>query len=340
MQTRSYGDLFKLIQSMAGVTSFASTEQDDIANLINRRYSEAYNTSQQWPRYLVPSEERPLASIEFKNYEAGSSPGDSVFVKVGTSDTALGRDEGADVFVSTSSETASFCRRSGRWFFMSGSDYTINPITNVVTYTGDNGIHYFHQNTADDAIYTSPAEVKEWGKSGASGGSANDPANIEVNNCARITYDSLLFPVLDTTKNTGSLITISEFIRIHKDRAFQRNSSIEYDFYVDEFGANILNITNSKDEKCFVTYKKKFEPFTTTSDYTTSTEKVPQEFFQYLAHATYADFLRMDGQHEKAQLEQTNASLFLALELERIDVIMNNNTINKRFTTYVNRQSR
>jgi hypothetical protein len=48
----------------------------------------------------------------------------------------------------------------------------------------------------------------------------------------------------------------------------------------------------------------------------------------------------MDGQHEKAQLEQGNAEGFLAAELERIDVIMNNNTINKRFTTYVNRQSR
>ena len=38
MQTRTYGDLFKLIQSLAGVSSFATTETDDIANLINRRY--------------------------------------------------------------------------------------------------------------------------------------------------------------------------------------------------------------------------------------------------------------------------------------------------------------
>jgi len=32
MQTRTYGDLFKLIQSLAGVQSFAESEEDDIAN--------------------------------------------------------------------------------------------------------------------------------------------------------------------------------------------------------------------------------------------------------------------------------------------------------------------
>ena len=52
MQTRTYGDLFKLIQSLAGVGSFATSEKDDIANFINRRFFEAFNTSQMWPRYL------------------------------------------------------------------------------------------------------------------------------------------------------------------------------------------------------------------------------------------------------------------------------------------------
>ena len=45
MQTRTYGDLFKLIQSLAGVGEFAPSEQDDIANLINRRFLQAFNES-------------------------------------------------------------------------------------------------------------------------------------------------------------------------------------------------------------------------------------------------------------------------------------------------------
>jgi hypothetical protein len=71
-----------------------------------------------------------------------------------------------------------------------------------------------------------------------------------------------------------------------------------------------------------------------------STVEVPGEFFAYLAHATYADFLRMDGQTEKAFAEEQRAEISLALELEKIDIISNNNTVNKRFSTYVNRQSR
>ena len=94
------------------------------------------------------------------------------------------------------------------------------------------------------------------------------------------------------------------------------------------------------DTFAFVTYKKKFVPFTTSSDYTTSTEEVPGEFFQYIAYGTYADFLRMDGQHNKAQLEDQNAEFALAQQLERLDAIMNNNFINTKFSTYVSRQSR
>jgi hypothetical protein len=58
MQTRTYGELFNLIQSLAGVRAFAPSEQDDIANLINRRFSEIYNESPIWPRYVVPNEPR------------------------------------------------------------------------------------------------------------------------------------------------------------------------------------------------------------------------------------------------------------------------------------------
>ena len=119
---------------------------------------------------------------------------------------------------------------------------------------------------------------------------------------------------------------------------------MEYDFSVDKDGANILNIANTSDKVAFVTYKKQFSPFTVTgtvsSDFTDSTVEVPGEFFSYLAHATYADFLRMDGQTDKAFAEEERANLALALELEKVDIISNNNTVNKRFSTYVNRQSR
>ena len=144
-----------------------------------------------------------------------------------------------------------------------------------------------------------------------------------------------LIPFEQTGKNT-----IAEYIRIHRQRAFLNVSSLEYDFYVDNVGANILNISSAIDNKAFVTYKKQLTLFTVTTNYTTDTTEVPSEFFSYLAHGTYADFLRMDGQIQKAIAEETIAENYLASELEKIDIRNNNNSINHKFSTYVNRQSR
>jgi hypothetical protein len=210
MQTRTYGDLFKLIQSLAGVGSFATSEKDDIANFINRRFSEAFNTSHMWPRYLVTGEARTIA--------------------------------------------------------------------------------------------TSPAQT---------------------------------VPYTQTSKNN-----IGEFIRIHRTQPFLRNSALEFEFYVDVDGAHILNLTTADATSAFVTYKKEFTPFSVSSNYETSTVEVPAEFFHFIAHTAYADFLRMDGQTDKALIEEQTGGNYLALELEKIDLRSNNNTTLKKFSTYVNRQAR
>lgn len=136
-------------------------------------------------------------------------------------------------------------------------------------------------------------------------------------------------PYTQTSKNN-----IGEFIRIHRKQAFLNNSALEYDFFVDANGANILNIVNTEDTSAFVTYKKELPLFTADST------DIPSEFFHFLAHATYADFLRMDGQHGKALTEEQLARNYLDIELEKIDIRNNNNSINHKFSTYVNRQSR
>ena len=202
MQTRTYGDLFKLIQSLAGVGSFAASEQDDVANLINRRYFEAYQTSQMWPRYLVAGEERAIESGQ-------------------------------------------------------------------------------------------------------------------------------VVPYAETGKNT-----IGEFIRIHRQQPFLNNSTLEFDFYVDSSGAHILNISTADSSSAYITYKKQFAPFTTSSGYTTSTEEVPSEFFHFIAHSAYADFLRMDGQLDAAMVEEDRAKEYLMWSLEKAQSRNNKSNIGKRIRTY------
>ena len=131
-----------------------------------------------------------------------------------------------------------------------------------------------------------------------------------------------------------SLDDISDFQRIYRTQPFNRNSALEYEFYVDSKGANILNLIANDSGKVFVNYQKELPTFTEASS------DIPYEFFFFLAHAVYADFLRMDGQHTKALQEEGVAGTYLALELEKIDLRSNNNTINKKFSTYVNRQAR
>ena len=141
--------------------------------------------------------------------------------------------------------------------------------------------------------------------------------------------DSGLVPYTQT-----SLDNISDFQRIYRTQPFLRNSAMEYEFYVDGNGANVLNVVANTASSVFVNYQKELPTFTEAST------DIPYEFFFFLAHSVYADFLRMDGQHDKALTEEQVAGTYLALELEKIDMRSNNNTINKRFSTYVNRQSR
>jgi len=312
MQTRTYGDLFKLIQSLAGVGSFAESEQDDIANLINRRFLQAFNESPIWPRYIVSSEKRDILALTLsgataststtvnQNYKllgANTTGGLNVYQGV-TTTTVIIYNTGTAWRVDTAASAAE--QASGTFTVSAGTQEFIEADTNKKDQITD--VETFTPRAGTDSLLVQ-------GKN--------------------------LIPYAQTGKTT-----IGSFNRIHRKQAFLNNSSIEYDFYVDFTGANILNITSSTDNSAFVTYKQQFTPFDVTSGYGDSTVEVPGEFFAYLAHATYADFLRMDGQTEKAFAEEQRAEISLALELEKIDIISNNNTVNKRFSTYVNRQSR
>ena len=129
--------------------------------------------------------------------------------------------------------------------------------------------------------------------------------------------------------------TISDFQRIHKTQPFVSFSAVEYEFYVDSSGAHILNNVDTSASTAWVTYKKIWDgPF----DIASTT--VPQEFYYYAAHAAYADFLRMDGQIDKAVAEETIAASYLATEIAKAESQRNNNIISRRISTHNSRQFR
>lgn len=150
------------------------------------------------------------------------------------------------------------------------------------------------------------------------------------------TISNSIVPFTETSK-----ANIGEFIRIHRQEPFLRNSTIEFEFFVESDGAHVMNLTTSDATSVYVTYKKPITLLTTLDTAGTGGEtEVPQEFFYYMAHATYADFLRLDGQHQKAVLEDQIAENYLGEEMDNPQQVANNNTIGKRFKTYVSQQAR
>lgn len=133
----------------------------------------------------------------------------------------------------------------------------------------------------------------------------------------------------------AGLDDIAEFIRIHRTQPFRNYSAAEYEFFVDSYGAHIENIFNTSDVTAYVTYKKNWD-----GPYTATSTTLPDEFFYYAAHATYADFLRMDGQVDKAIAEEQNASNYLAIQLNKVETQRNNNIISRRISTHLSRQNR
>lgn len=130
---------------------------------------------------------------------------------------------------------------------------------------------------------------------------------------------------------------IDTFIKIHKTLPYYSSSAQEYDYMVGPSGATLI-AGSSNPTSAFVTYK-----IQNSSQYGTSsgeTSEIPLEWFQYLGHAVYSDYLRSEGQQEKSQLADVEAQMILEEELMRIDNQRTPNMIGTRISTNSNFQMR
>ena len=391
MQTRTYGDLFSLISNMIGAVTLASDEQTQVANFINRRYFEAYQTSPIWPRYVITGEARTISPDQIIKYAedsflisaAGNSnvnglyqygpeySGHNSYVLNGNTlsfevtSSSLNSDIVGTYKLDASYEPSGNGYSRGVWVnqtngkivFIQNSTETNWIILNIATDT-------VLLSVGSGAFFPWQASVS-FDVQAAISGNPETAYNIERNDSnnhweliqqdadgtATVLYkdangnipSETVWEIVNAPNPTPivhDLDTINEFIRIHRSRSFFNNSAKEYDFYADTAGGHILNITTTDDAIAYVTYKKIFTKFDVTSDYYNSDAEVPEEFFNYIAHSVYADFLRVQNKQEEAIAEENVGAKYLAQELEKVDIRMNNSTINTRFSTYVSRQSR
>jgi len=295
MQTRTYGDLFKLASALIGTGGeLSDSEQSQLSHFINRRFSEIFNASPSWPRYVVVGEPRTVtidqtiqtSEDSFYVYGAGITEANGLYVK--------------------------------KAHLLNYEKY-VNSVLTYKLIPGNAGVAYI-QDAESNIKYAAFADngvipTSGWTVAGSPAG--EEPA-----------------PIVRDLSNIG------EFVRIHRTRPLLNQSAREYEFYVSALGAHILNQSSTDEGTAWVTYKQEFTPFTVAADFYNSTVEVPGEFFNFISHAVYADFLRVQNKQEEAIAEEQVAQTYLALELEKIDIRSNNNTINHKFSTYVNRQSR
>jgi len=335
MQTREYKDLFALSTHLIGAVELVENEQDQLASFINRRYFEAFRKSPVWPRYLVSSEARDIISLTISGLGAGSSSDKSGnvngnYILLGQDDGAGGAVVGTNVYYNpavgtktssgVTSSTVIYKRAStNRWEIEDNSNIEIKANGSIEAKLDTGSVALVE---ADTQKKGSPSEVVTW------------TLTATLVSGTPLVVDNQLIPYAQPGKSG-----IGDFQRIHRQKAFLNNSALEYDFFVDFNGDRILNIVNSNENVAYATYKKQFTPFTVNSDYYNSTVEVPSEFFNYIAHAAYADFLTLQGRVELAQSESVVAEKYLDLELEKLSNINSTNTLS-RISTHLSRQSR
>ena len=305
-------DVRKSFRAIAGLESMTEMDNFFFEQSLNRAVQRAYDQSPSWPRYLVVSEERDINAYVLSGASASTSTSVNQNYKlVGSNDGNVGK-LGTNIYQGVTTSTVIIYKNSSdAWVVETGAAVAIQSDGNYRVPAGTT------QFTEADTLKKDVLEdVEVWTPRAGS-----DILLIEPKN---------LIPYAENGKND-----IGEFIRIHRKQAFLNNSAIEYDFYVDSSGANILNITSSADGKAYITYKKKYS-----SSFTETSTDVPAEFFDYILYTVLSDFYTGDGQTEKAMIAEEAATKMLDRELFKLDTLSNRNTITKQFSTYVKHQSR
>ena len=130
-----------------------------------------------------------------------------------------------------------------------------------------------------------------------------------------------------------ALPNIDSYNRIWDNNPYAMSYAYQYDFWADTDGAHVINIMPGS-KGFWVTGVKEWD-----GPYTAMATNIPAEFFEWTAHAAYADYLRLDRQNDKAMAEEAVAQQFLMLELDKAQQ-QSNNRLMWRVSTHLSRQAR
>ena len=327
MQTRLYSDLYALIQALCGI-SFSTSESIRIKSLINRRAAQAYKASNYWTRFIKVGEKRYCASDPIAATAITIANGYFI-VTVGNTDYSLIGASTSAVFTANISTTTltvtdvtSGVLAIGDSVFFTG--VTGNAIITALG-TGNGGIGTYTISTSQSSFTGKECKSFTLASYFVSTGVGVGTGTVRLAN--------LVVPYSSTNVDS-----IDSFLRIYTKRPHNSSTVNEINYYVTSLGAELLSPHNRQLLSVYVTYKKQLTDIY--GDGTGEIQAIPYEWFNYLAHGTYADLLRAEGQQEKCQTADAEANEILQDELMKLDEQHTQNVISNRISTNANMQYR
>lgn len=325
MQTRLYSDLYGLIQALCGI-QFSIAESIRVKSLINRRAARVFRASNYWTRFLVVGEERyctppPDFSTVAGNGYFIATVGTTDYSSIGATANAVFTASVATTVLTVTAVTSGTIQVGD---YITGSGLTTAGVQITAHGTGRGGVGTYTisptQATLASRTFKSFSVDSYFVATGA----------LTGNGTVRVADSTI--PYDETDKDA-----IDTFLRIFVQKPYRKASAQEFDYYVTSDGAELV-AGDLNPLTAFVTYKKQLTDFY--GDNTGEIADIPAEWFHYLAHGTYADWLKAEGQQDKAALADQEAEAVLQDELIRLDENHTSGFVSNRIRTNANMQLR
>jgi hypothetical protein len=131
--------------------------------------------------------------------------------------------------------------------------------------------------------------------------------------------------------------SIDTFISIYLQHPYNANGGQEFAYTLTSVGAELVADSQASGI-AFVTYKAAIADYY--GDNAGEEQNIPYEWFQYVANGVYADYLRAEGQQEKAAIAEQETKEILTEELIRLDEQRTQINISPRILTTSNMSCR
>lgn len=347
-QTETYANTLAAIQALAGET-FGTAELARIKSLVNLRARLAYDQCDYWPSFLRVNEPRRVRR-SFDNY------GQNVSEDVQDS-TIYDVDPRAWTAISAGKNTATS--------FESNQDYLLLEEYDFGKDAGFSDIDILMRAFAQDPFRSNSVQELSFSLSGDKAllvGSGNSYAKMNI----PASFDTVVVVggTISVTFTEGQVHGFRQGDYYYVPPGLTENTSTGFvpdGPYIVTSGVSmsgLLQITTSAAESgiatsvlatysaanwylqapcVFITYKRALETY---GDDSGETSAIPREFYHYIVRGVYADFLRSDGQTEKAAAEDMNAQSVLDIELEKVEKKNNHPELITRYRSHGADQSR